>query len=259
MFSIWRFSFSKKQGNGTGSRYQDEFYGVASIAVPLSERETASGDLSPIVAVTINDGGFLADKLLMTMSSPDDDDQRRLEILRRYEILDTYPEVSFERLTRLVANIFGTPIALISLVDETRQWFKSHHGLDASETPIHLSFCKHAIEEEGVFVVKDATKDERFAMNSLVTGDPGIRFYAGAPLRTPTGVQVGTLCVIDRRPRRALLPTEKQMLADLAALVVDEMELRLALRQIMRPVPMSPDSNVDVDGASGNDSAGGGK
>ena len=191
---------------------------------------------------------FFADKLFKTMPSPDD--IKRLEILRRYEILDTFPEVSFERLTRLAATIFGTPIALISLVDETRQWFKSHHGLDASETPIHLSFCKHAIEGEGVFVVTDATKDERFALNSLVTSDPGIRFYAGAPLRTPTGVQVGTLCIIDRMPRRALLPTEQQMLADLAALVVDEMELRLALKQAIRQAPVLP--RDDARGDSGN-------
>ena len=162
------------------------------------------------------------------------EDQLRLDALRRYEILDTFPESSFERLTRIVANIFRTPIALISLIDENRQWFKSHHGLDASETPLHVSFCRHAIKRECVFVVPDATKDERFATNSLVTGDPGIRFYAGAPLRTPSGVQVGTLCVIDRLPRRALLPTEQQTLSDLAAVVVDEMELRFALKQARR-------------------------
>jgi GAF domain-containing protein len=167
-------------------------------------------------------------------------DHQRLEILRRYEILDTFPEASFERLTRLVANIFGTPIALISLIDEARQWFKSHHGLDASETPLHVSFCRHAIENEGVFMVPDATKDDRFATNPLVTGDPGIRFYAGAPLRTPSGAQVGTLCVIDQLPRRALRATEQQMLTDLAAIVVDEMELRLALRQAQRQEQMSP-------------------
>lgn len=170
---------------------------------------------------------------------PSRKDEQRLEVLRRYEILDTFPEESFERLTRLVANIFGTPIALISLIDETRQWFKSHYGLDATETPLCVSFCKHAIEDEGVFVVTDATQDERFATNALVTGAPGIRFYAGAPLRTPDGVQIGTLCVIDKLPRRPLLATERQMLTDLAAMVVDEMELRLALRQALRREQMS--------------------
>jgi GAF domain-containing protein len=162
---------------------------------------------------------------------------QRLEELRRYEILDTFPEASFERLTRLVANIFGTPIALVSLIDETRQWFKSHYGLDGVETPLTVSFCKHAIEQEGVFVIPDATKDERFADNALVTGDPGIRFYAGAPLRAPSGAQIGTLCVIDTLPRRQFQISEKQILLDLAAVVIDEMELRLALRKLKHPDP----------------------
>jgi GAF domain-containing protein len=183
---------------------------------------------------------------------PSPKDERRIEILRRYEILDTFPEASFERLTRLVANIFRTPIALISLLDENRQWFKSHYGIDATETPLHVSFCRHAIEHEGIFVVPDATKDNRFSNNSLVTGDPGIRFYAGAPLHTPDGAPVGTLCVIDKLPRRALMPTEEQMLADLAAMVVDEMELRFALRQAQRqahlPDPL-PNSSGSPNGA----------
>jgi GAF domain-containing protein len=157
-------------------------------------------------------------------------EEQRLDALRRYDILDTFPEASFERLTRLAANIFGAPIALISLVDEHRQWFKSHHGLEVTETPLDVSFCKHAIENRHVFVVPDATKDERFTTNALVTGEPGIRFYAGAPLRTPLGTQIGTLCVIDNLPRRSMQPTEEQMLADLAALVIDQLELRLALR-----------------------------
>lgn len=168
-------------------------------------------------------------------------DEQRLETLRRYDILDTFPEVAFERITRLTANIFGAPIALISLIDEHRQWFKSHYGLDATETPLHVSFCKHAIARREVFVIPDATKDERFAENSLVTGEPGIRFYAGAPLRSPLGCQIGTLCIIDKLPRRALQHTEQQMLADLAAMVIDQMELRLALRLAGRPDPtLSP-------------------
>lgn len=176
--------------------------------------------------------------------------EERLAALRRYKILDTFPEQSFERLTRLVANIFGTPIALISLLDEERQWFKSHYGLDATETPMDVSFCKHAIEGDEVFTILDATKDDRFAENGLVTGDPGIRFYAGAPLRTPDGTKIGTLCVIDRMPRRSLRQSEKQILADVASVVVDEMELRLALRRsqmlggIAQPtlaIPIGPD------------------
>ncbi len=159
-------------------------------------------------------------------------DQQRLQALLRYKILDTFPEASFERFTRLAANIFGTPIALISLLDEDRQWFKSHYGLEATETPMHVSFCRHAIAREGVLTVLDATRDSRFSTNTLVTDDPGIRFYAGAPLETPEGIAVGTLCVIDRIPRRAFRETEEQILADLAAMVVNEMELRVALKQL---------------------------
>lgn len=162
--------------------------------------------------------------------------QERLRALHRYDILDTFPEAAFERLTRLAANIFGTPIALISLLDEDRQWFKSHYGLEATETPMHVSFCRHAIEDESVFTVLDATLDHRFSTNELVTGQSGIRFYAGAPLRTSDGTAVGTLCVIDRLPHRALRESEKQILADFAAMVVNEMELRLLLRQLQSQV-----------------------
>lgn len=185
------------------------------------------------------------------MSTPKD--QLRLEVLRRYEILDTFPEVAFERITRLTASIFGTPMALISLIDENRQWFKSHFGLDATETPLDISFCRHAIEEPNVFVVPDATKDARFAQNPAVTGEPGIRFYAGAPLKSPLGPQIGTLCVVDQLPRRPLRPTEEQMLADLAAIVIDQMELRLALRRAGRPDPTRARS---LDGGTLDGSAG---
>jgi GAF domain-containing protein len=160
--------------------------------------------------------------------------QNRVDALRRYEILDTFPEASFERLTRLVANIFSTPIALISLLDEHRQWFKSHYGQENSETSIDLSFCRHAIEGDGVMVVPDATLDTRFRENALVTGEPNIRFYAGAPLSTPEGTKIGTLCIIDSLPRRSLVNSEKQILKDLAAVVIDEMELRLALLRAKR-------------------------
>ena len=129
--------------------------------------------------------------------------QQRLEMVRHYEIPDTFPEESFERLTRLAATIFATPIALISLLDHGRQWFKSNYGLDVGETPLDVSFCRHAIEEDGVMVITDATKDQRFADNHLVTGDPHIRFYAGAPLHLLDGPKIGTLCVIDRIPRKA--------------------------------------------------------
>lgn len=153
------------------------------------------------------------------------DETPRLAKLDSYGILDTSFEESFDRITRTVATILNVPISLISFVDETRQWFKSHHGLDTSETPRELSFCSHAILEEGVFLIEDATKDDRFRENTLVTDGPNIRLYAGAPLVTSDGYKLGTLCAIDRKPR-ALSPSHLQLLEDLAAMVVDELEFR---------------------------------
>ncbi len=150
----------------------------------------------------------------------------RVAALNGYDILDTFPEAGFERLTRLAAAIFDTPIALISLLDEDRQWFKSKRGIDVCETPLSVSFCRLAVEGNEVLVVPDATRDQRFHANPLVTGEPGIRFYAGAPLRAPSGPRVGTLCVIDTMPRSGFRSKERQMLLDLADLVIDQMELR---------------------------------
>ena len=160
------------------------------------------------------------------------DEEERIRALFRYEILDTPDEASFDHLTKLAATIVGVPIALVSLVDTDRQWFKSKFGLDVDETGRDISFCGHAIFQDDPFVVPDATCDGRFADNPLVTGQPGIRFYAGAPLRTPDGHRLGTLCVIDTEPREGLTEFESNALVALASLVVDEMELHRAERVV---------------------------
>ncbi|TFW19232.1 GAF domain-containing protein [Massilia arenosa] len=154
-------------------------------------------------------------------------DQDRLAALRALLILDTPPEERFDRIIGFAAHEFDVPIALLSLVDEQRQWFKARVGLDVCETPRDISFCGHAIAAPDIMVVEDAAQDERFADNPLVTGEPRIRFYAGAPLQLPNGHAVGTLCLIDRAPRR-LDTTELAILASLRDLVLEELAARAA-------------------------------
>ncbi|MEM9666298.1 MAG: ATP-binding protein [Bacteroidota bacterium] len=153
------------------------------------------------------------------------DEAERLHALRAYEVLDTPPEEAFDRVTHLAARIFGVPISLVSLVEEDRQFFKACVGLDVNETPRSVSFCAHAILDDGVMVVEDAHEDPRFADNPVVTGAPHVRFYAGAPLEVRPGVRFGTLCIIDRVPRR-FNDADREMLKDLAAVVVDALSLR---------------------------------
>lgn len=149
----------------------------------------------------------------------------RIQALDELDILDTPDEERFDRITRLASQLVDAPIVLISLVDEDRQWFKSRVGLEAQETPREFAFCTHAIMDSDVFVVPDATEDGRFRENPLVTGQPAIRFYAGAPLEVDEGVRIGTLCAIDTKPRE-LEPKQEKALYDLAQIVVDELKLR---------------------------------
>lgn len=156
------------------------------------------------------------------------DEAARIETLRKYAILDSDPERAFDRITQYIAKQFGTEIALVSLVDTDRQWFKSSCGLDASETPRDLAFCSYTILEERVNYIPDASKDERLKNNPLVTGEPNIRFYCGAPLIAPNGQAVGSLCIIDSKPRPDFSEADQSLLQDMAAMVIDQMEMRMA-------------------------------
>lgn len=156
------------------------------------------------------------------------DERERLALLRAMELLDTEPEPVFDRITRLLARSLSTPIALFSLIDEHRQWFKSRVGVDVSETDRNLAFCAHAIIESGPLIVPDAEQDERFANNPFVQDDPHVRFYAGVPIRTLGGLALGTLCAVDTKPR-TLTSDELAVLQDLASMVTREVHLRETL------------------------------
>jgi len=158
-----------------------------------------------------------------------DNEQERLAALVDFEVLDTPAEPAFDALTRIAAHILKVPIALVSLVDTDRQWFKSRYGIELPETPRDISFCGHVVSQDAPLVVEDASTDERFADNPLVTGPPGIRFYAGFPLRTADGLVLGTLCAIDSR-RRTPTQADLEQLELLALQTVDQLELRRSSR-----------------------------
>ncbi len=152
-----------------------------------------------------------------------DNEAERLHALRTLEILDTSHEERFDRVTRMAKRLFGVSISLVSLVDENRQWFKSKQGLDASETSREISFCGHAINEDQLFIIPNAKEDERFHDNPLVTSAPNIRFYAGYPLKLRQGVNIGTLCLIDPKPRE-MNEEDQQLLQDLGAMIEQEIK-----------------------------------
>jgi signal transduction histidine kinase len=163
----------------------------------------------------------------MKVANLPENEAERLQALIEYEVLDTAEELNFDELTELASSICQKPIALISLIDSDRQWFKSHHGLDARETPRDYAFCAHAILDDGIFEICDSTQDERFNDNPLVVGAPDVIFYAGAPLQTPSGHNIGTLCVIDNKPGK-LSEQQRRQLRLIGNQVIAQLELREA-------------------------------
>ena len=156
-------------------------------------------------------------------------ESNRLNALHRYQILDTPADGNFDRITSLAAKVFNVPIAIVSLVDEDRIWFKSHHGLDINEIEKSPGLCASAILSDEIYLIEDARQDPRSLANPLVTGEFGLQFYAAAPLKTHDGYNLGTLCIIDQRQR--YINSEQQiLLRQMAEIVMSEMELRLAAR-----------------------------
>lgn len=169
---------------------------------------------------------------------PDAQEQSRLHVLQQYGVLDTSPDPVLEDIVRLASDICATPIALVTLLDDSRQWYKAKVGLSSNSTGSarDISFCNHAIREHGVFIVNDATKDDRFADNPSVTSAPHIRFYAGAPLQSPEGYALGTLCAIDRVPR-FLTASQQEALRTLARLAMAHLEMRRTVARLEQGVP----------------------
>lgn len=172
------------------------------------------------------------------------DEAERLRALNAYAVLDTLPERVFDDLAFIASHICGTPIALISLIDKDRQWFKARTGLDAGQTPRDYAFCAHAIlEPHQLFQVPDASRDERFNTNPLVTSDPSIRFYAGVPLVTPDGYSIGTLCAIDRKPRE-LDPEQQRAMFALSREVMSQLELRRTIAALEKALAAAAASTL---------------
>lgn len=158
-------------------------------------------------------------------------DQERIQALKSYDIMDTPNEADYDEIVRLASWICGTPISLITLLDDKRQWFKAKIGLEIDETPLEYAFCAHAINQDDIMVVENATLDDRFKNNPFVTGEANVRFYAGMPLTTPTGVKLGTLCVIDTKPN-SLSDGQIEALRVLSRQVIKNLEMRLKMREL---------------------------
>lgn len=159
---------------------------------------------------------------------PEDEDLR-LQTLRDYEVLDTPKEEAFDSIVSRVAERFRVPVVAISLIDDSRQWFKSCLGLDCHETPREQAFCAHALLEDTVMIVLDASEDFRFRGNPLVTGEPFVRFYAGAPIVAPNGMKIGVLCIMDDKPRGGFSFKDAALLCSMAGDVAAELERRRRL------------------------------
>jgi anti-sigma regulatory factor (Ser/Thr protein kinase) len=181
----------------------------------------------------------------MTMATLQYDEAARLAALREYRILDTEPERAFDDLALLASLICETPIALITLVDADRQWFKARTGIAAAQTSRAVSFCTHAIDQRGLFVIHDTHEDERFRDNPFVTGGPCVRFYAGAPLVTPEGHALGTLCVLDRVPR-TLSASQREALDALRRQAEAQLELRRNLNELKLALAARDRAEADV-------------
>ncbi len=189
----------------------------------------------------------LSKNTLMLEPTIPENEADRLKELESFSILDTLEEADFDNLTAIASQICGTPIALVSLLDENRQWFKSHHGLDVSETPKKYSFCGHAINSPNeIFVINDSRKDERFHDNPLVVSDPKVIFYAGIPLVTESGLPLGTLCVIDNQPRE-LKSEQIKSLKALSQQVVNLLYLRKKEKELEEAVKQLKVKNDDLD------------
>jgi GAF domain-containing protein len=160
-------------------------------------------------------------------------EQERIKALHKYELLDTPPDGTYNKMTALAAKIFNVPIALISLVDTDRIWFKSHFGLDIDQIDREPGLCSSAILSDDVYLVEDAKNDPRCLTNPLVVGEFGLQFYAAAPLTTKEGLNIGTFCIIDKR-QRYINSDQQTMLKQLASIVVDEIEVRLQSRNLVK-------------------------